>query len=633
MVRLLCLLFFFTSNLAAATSFSLDQIADRFPYRGFEENIEFWTSIFTEYGERQVLLHDQDDLRLIYEVVTFDKGVRNDTAEFRRQRTDLRKRERQLQKILDNIRAWGPDSDRLTREHHRIIQVLTSHGYDLKSAELRKLRGNIRSQRGIKEKFRESLIRSGKYLTVMEGILEQHGVPTELVFLPHVESSFDYKAYSKRGAAGIWQFIRSTGRQFMTISNYVDERLDPLKATESAARLLKQNYKTLESWPLAVTAFNHGRQGMARAKKRHGDDFTVIVKRYKSRTFGFASKNFYSEFLAAVQVARNYTDYFGPLDIAKPLQFDTVSLDRPYHLDHITAVPDLNESVLRDYNPQVRNPIWQGSKVFPRGLTLRLPPGKGEAVTEALKSAPAATTHVFVADNGSLAYRVQYGDTLSDIAASLGTSMRSLQRANNISNAHRIYPGQLLLVEGPSGLTTGSTVPGTSARASQYRVRSGDTLDKIASRFAVSMRQLQQLNNLDNPHRIYPGQILQMGGNTNLATGPEAAAISVATTQYRVRSGDTLDKIAGRFAVSMRQLQRTNNIDNPHRIYPGQVLQVSGSSVVADSPARPDQYRVRRGDTLEEIAGRFGTSVRQLQSANRISNPHRIFLGQVLLIP
>jgi len=575
MLRSLCLLLFLPSSLFAATSFSLEQISDQFPSKGFEEKIEFWRTIFTHYGEREVLLHDQDDLQLIYEVVPFDKGIRNNNAEFRRQRTELRERERQLQQVLDEIRRWGPDSDRLTQEHHRIIQVLKAQGYALKSAELKKLRGNIRSQRGIKEKFRESLIRSGKYLADIEQILRQHSVPVELAFLPHVESSFDYSAYSKRGAAGIWQFIRSTGRQYMTISSYVDERLDPLKATEAAARLLKQNYKTLQSWPLAVTAFNHGRNGMARAKGRHGDDLGVIIERYTSRTFGFASKNFYVEFLAAVEVARNYTHYFGPLDISEPMQFDSVALDRPYHLRHITDVPELSEEVLREYNPQVRQPIWQGSKVFPRGLILRLPKGKGEAVRAALESAPTAATHVLVTDNGSLAYRVQYGDTLSDIAQGLGTSMRSLQQANNISNAHRIYPGQLLLVDGASSLAAGSTAAGSSSRPSQYRVRRGDTLDKIAGRFAVSMRQLQQVNNLDNPHRIYPGQLLQMGGASNLAA----------------------------------------------------------ASTAAGSSARPDQYRVRRGDTLEEIAGRFGISVRQLQTANRINNPHRIFLGQVLSIP
>ncbi|MEE2840495.1 MAG: LysM peptidoglycan-binding domain-containing protein, partial [Acidobacteriota bacterium] len=318
----------------------------------------------------------------------------------------------------------------------------------------------------------------------------------------HVESSFDYGAYSKRGAAGIWQFIRSTGRRYMTISSYVDERLDPLTATESAARLLKQNYQALESWPLAVTAFNHGRAGMARAKRRYGNDLGEVIEHYTSRTFGFASKNFYIEFLTAVEVARNYTHYFGPLDISEPLQLDSVVLDRPYHLDHITDVPELSEKVLREYNPQIRQPIWQGSQVLPKGLTLRLPQGTGEAVKAALKSAPTAATHILVADNGSLAYRVRYGDTLSDIAEGLGTSMASLQRANNIPNANRIYPGQLLLVEGSS---TGAA---TSARPDRYRVKWGDTLEEIAGRFGISMRQLQQANQINNPHRIFLGQVL-----------------------------------------------------------------------------------------------------------------------------
>mgnify|MGYP002015172478 CR=1 FL=1 len=351
-------------------------------------------------------------------------------------------------------------------------------------------------------RFNIWLGRLARYEGMIHNVLRKYGIAEDLVYLALIESGYSNTAVSRARAIGMWQFIRSTGRQYMTISSYVDERLDPLTATESAARLLKQNYQALESWPLAVTAFNHGRAGMARAKRRYGNDLGEVIEHYTSRTFGFASKNFYTEFLAAVEVARNYTHYFGPLDISEPLQLDSVVLDRPYHLDHITDVPELSEKVLREYNPQVRQPIWQGSQVLPKGLTLRLPQGTGEAVRAALKSAPTAATHILVANNGSLAYRVRYGETLSDIAEGLGTSIASLQRANNIPNANRIYPGQLLLVEGsPTGAFT-------SARPDRYRVKWGDTLEEIAGRFGISMRQLQQANQINNPHRIFLGQVL-----------------------------------------------------------------------------------------------------------------------------
>jgi len=211
------------------------------------------------------------------------------------------------------------------------------------------------------------------------------------------------------------------------------------------------------------------------------------------------SKNFYIEFLAAVDVARNYNDYFGHLDIAEPIQFDSLVLDRSHHLIHITSIPDLSEEIIREYNPQIRQPIWQKSKILPRGLTLRLPKGMRETVQMALDSATTLSTQTFVTANGSVAYRVQYGDTLSYIAKNLGTSIRLLQQDNNISNANRIYPDQLLYVTGTTD---------NPSRPDQYQVRRGDTLERIATRFGISIWQLQQANHIKNPHRILRGQVL-----------------------------------------------------------------------------------------------------------------------------
>ncbi|MEJ2221529.1 MAG: lytic transglycosylase domain-containing protein [Desulfobacterales bacterium] len=155
---------------------------------------------------------------------------------------------------------------------------------------------NLRCQIGQKDPFRQGIIRSGAYLTEMKQIFHDAGLPEDLVYLPHVESSFNPEAYSKFGAAGMWQFTRSTGKSFMTVSYAVDERRDPIISTRAAARLLKRNYKKLRNWPMAITAYNHGVTGMLRAKRRKGD-YETIFKEYRSRIFKFASRNFYSEFL------------------------------------------------------------------------------------------------------------------------------------------------------------------------------------------------------------------------------------------------------------------------------------------------------------------------------------------------
>ena len=498
MVLLVLLQTGFQSSLLAANSFSLDQISDQFPYQGFEEKIEFWRSVFTRYGEREVLFHDQESPGLIYHVIKFEKGVVGNPAEKRKQRKILKKKQRELEQIFYQIRVHGINSRKLNSQHKRIIELLRSQGHSPTSTLLRRLQKDVRYQRGIKEKFRQGLVRSGRHLDRMERVFQEHGLPVELVLLPHVESSFDYQAYSKRGAAGPWQFMRGTGRRFMKINRSIDERLDPVRSTEAAARLFQENYKVLGSWPLAVTAFNHGQNGMRRAKGRFGDDLVKIIQQYRSRIFGFASKNFYSEFLAAVEVARNYKNYFGDLQMDPPLQFDSVQLARSCPLNHLLQASNLDEDVLKAYNPQIRPHVWKNSRILPAGTYLRVPRGQESHLLAALETAPtaAASGEVVTAADGSIRYRVQYGDNLGSIASTFGTSVAKLQNSNGIRNANRIYPGQLLLIKGLSERTT------------HYRVRGGDTLAKIARKFSVSLRLLQDTNAIDNPHRIFLGQLL-----------------------------------------------------------------------------------------------------------------------------
>ena len=158
------------------------------------------------------------------------------------------------------------------------------------------------------------MIRAAAWETHIARVLKQHGVPEEIAALPHVESSFNPFAYSKVGAAGLWQFMPSTAKRFMRVDGIVDERLDPYSATEAAANLMLYNYRLLGTWPLAVTAYNHGPGGLRRAQDELGtSDIAVIVKRYQGATFGFASRNFYVAFLAALEVDRNAEKYFGPI--------------------------------------------------------------------------------------------------------------------------------------------------------------------------------------------------------------------------------------------------------------------------------------------------------------------------------
>ncbi|NNL67083.1 MAG: transglycosylase SLT domain-containing protein, partial [Myxococcales bacterium] len=304
-------------------------------------------------------------------------------------------------------------------------------------------------QRGQRDRFQEGLVRAGAYEARFRVILTSYGLPADLVYLPHVESSFNTYAYSKFGAAGMWQFMPGTARRFLSMDNVVDERLEPFKATHAAARLLAHNYRRLGHWPLAITAYNHGTTGMVRARKAVGsDDIAVIVERYSGRRFGFASRNFYAQFLAARRVARAYRKHFPTLELATPAATHVVAL--PFYVDAKDLQRHLGVSArtLARLNPSLRPTVFRSEKYIPMGFELRLPAAPGTADGESLLAAiPPKRRHD--AQRVSAVHVVRRGDTLSQIASRYGTSVARLVSMNGLSSRHRIRVGQKLELMAP----------------------------------------------------------------------------------------------------------------------------------------------------------------------------------------
>ncbi|MGH2897553.1 MAG: lytic transglycosylase domain-containing protein, partial [Solirubrobacteraceae bacterium] len=270
--------------------------------------VAFWMRVYLESSTDGGFLHDARNLGVVYEIVRFD-GERNS----RRREAIVDERKAYWKGVLDRLSLGGEPRDQREREVLRDMEQAVGHPPDLR--DFRDAKDEMRFQLGQRDKFREGLIRSGAYEAEMRAYFREQNLPEDLAYLPHVESSFNVRAYSKYGAAGVWQFMRGTGRRFMKVDYVVDERLDPITSTRAAARLLRENYSILGSWPLALTAYNHGAAGMNRAVQKLGTSrIEVIVARYDSPSFGFASRNFYAQFLAARRILKTYESYFGPLD-------------------------------------------------------------------------------------------------------------------------------------------------------------------------------------------------------------------------------------------------------------------------------------------------------------------------------
>jgi len=497
-----------------------------------EAQVRFWQRIFSEVGVDSGLLHDSRHLDVVYDEISVPKDLSR-RARARRVREAKREYEAALRRL-----ATGRRSNLSATERH----VLALWPPGVTNETLRAAARRVRFQRGLADKFREGLIRSGLWEPHIRDVFQRSGIPPDVAALPHVESSFYPGAYSRVGAAGLWQFTRSTGRHYLRIDHVVDERLDPFKATEAAARLLLDNYAALESWPLAITAYNHGRGGMLRAVRRLGTrDIATIVERYRSRTFGFASRNFYGELLAAVDVERRAEEHFGPLRKLDPADYRLVELDHFYRVSSLEQVLGLDASVLREHNAALRAPVWRGEKYVPRGFVLRIPRGLGGASsTRALAAIPPGER--FVAQRPDTVYTVRRGDTLSTIARRFGVRQSELVALNGLRSRHYLRIGQRLRLPGGDGGAVAS-VADLADFDGRYRVRRGDTLSAIARRFGVGQAELVAANDLRNRHRLRVGQelVVPVGGNeaVQVAKGPGAAAAGGEDSTRRQRESPT----------------------------------------------------------------------------------------------
>jgi hypothetical protein len=260
--------------------------------------VAFWKQIYTAYGVGDFVLHDRDRLDVVYGVVRI-KDATSQARAAALAEPEIQRMRAKYNDILTRLAA-GAAPDELGAEGGVAAQTW---GCPCPPEVLRRAAENIRVQQGLREKVDEGLHRASKLLPRILTILRKHQVPAELAALPMVESTFNPAAYSKAGAAGLWQFIRSTGKQYSLISRRRDDRRDPVRATEAAAHLLRSNYEALGSWPLAIVAYNHGHAGIRAASTVVGSTaIEDIVARYNGPRFGFASKNFYAEFLAALDV-------------------------------------------------------------------------------------------------------------------------------------------------------------------------------------------------------------------------------------------------------------------------------------------------------------------------------------------
>lgn len=401
-----------------------------------EARVYFWVRIFTEFGTNQRVIHDSRYPWVIYEIADVT-GLNQPQIKLR-----VTRRKDHYAALLERLAGRSPAT--FNQEEKRVADLLAGVP---EAGRYALPRERIRSQSGIREQFLAGLRRSGVYRPRVEAILDSLGVPREIACLPHVESGYHPGATSKVGAKGLWQFMPRTGKRFLRVDRDLDERADPFRATEAAARYLLDAYGTLGTWPLAVVSYNHGVGGILRARSLVGcTDIDRILLEYDGPAFGFASQNFYCEFLAALEVASDPSRYFGVVHLDPPLAFTEFSLPDPVRWDWLLRAFSVESTQLAALNPAVGRFYSSGRGLLPRGYRLRLPAERAADATLRWTAMPASARREV--SSPASGYRVRPGDTLGAIASRHRVSLATLLKANGLRASAVIRPGQVLALPG-----------------------------------------------------------------------------------------------------------------------------------------------------------------------------------------
>lgn len=367
--------------LLTSTSWANGPSSDNFPIDKYlEPRVEFWVEIFTKYNTWQGVIHSTRYPQVQFAVV--------DNIDSPQTAVLIKK----YSAILATLSTKKNRPENLNAEEKSIWQKYEQAGINEPERFSARKKGaeSVRVQRGLRDQILDGYFRASRYQKHLLRLFEEQKIPEELIYLPLVESGFEHKAVSKAGASGIWQFMPQTGKIFLRVDSQVDERLDPIRSAAAAALFLKSNFQRLQTWPLAITAYNHGPAGMERASVKMGSkNISEIIQKYDSDTFGFASANYYVSFLAAAKVMSNSWLYFGEAPKAARLEFDEFILPDPVFIQDLVEYTALDSKELRDLNPALLETVWSGKLPVPVGYILRLPMHSRDYFLTKFESIPA----------------------------------------------------------------------------------------------------------------------------------------------------------------------------------------------------------------------------------------------------
>ena len=456
----------------------------------------------------------------------------------------------------------------------RILEIYTSRNFAVNGnhrAIQMDMNSHIQAEMNLftisaeKNFFRESLKRSGYFRTKILDMLKQAGLPSELSWLPLIESGFNARALSSARALGLWQFIPSTGYKFgLKRDLFVDERLDPVKSTEAAIAYLKELHQMFGDWSTVLAAYNCGEGRVLRVIRDQSvnylDNFWDLYQRLPRETARYVPR-----FIATLHILSDPAKYgLDNVDFETPLEYESVEITKQVHIKDIAKEICVDETQLKRLNPELRIGMLPPYKYL-----LNVPKGKGEELLAKIESIPVSSAKP---QASAAYYKVKRGETLSMIARRYRVSVQTLMLANKMKKKTLVTGKMLKIPTGGSSIPAPETVKSTqqnergkSRQTVSHIVKSGESLWIIANRYNTTVKNIQELNNLNNMD-LHVGQVIFIQKQSNENRNNDVLK------KYRIKSGDNLFRISQKYNMPLDRLLRINKLTPKNKIHVGQYI-------------------------------------------------------------
>jgi membrane-bound lytic murein transglycosylase D len=482
--------------------------------------------------------------------------------------------------------------------------------------------------------FSKWLERSSRWFPMMREIAVDEGMPLEILYLSMIESGLNPNIVSPARAVGLWQFMRSTGKMYGlndSESFWVDERRDPVKSTRAAMQHLRDLYIEFGDWHLALAAYNCGSGCVRRAIRRSGREnpnYWEIRNKLPRETRGYVPK-----FIAAAKVAMDPEKYDYDLDTLEfhhAFRYDVVKIDSAVNLEALAKAANISLEELKLLNTEL---IQNSTPPDVEGYDLRIPYGSKDIFALNFAKLTDEEKQPF------LVHTVQRRETLSKISRKYGVSTAELAELNGFSGRRaRLKVGQKLEIpispqkyEEETGIAVNEDGEVNSEKLENnsrdifHIVRRGENLYSIANRYGIRVSDIRNLNDIPyNRDRINIGQklVIAKKSENKSAEKPEITKLKEPKViQHKVRRGESLAQIADDYGVTINTIKKHNSIKR-NKIYAGEILKiVTGENTNVQPSSKLDEndivvHKVRKGETISTIAARYGVTESHLKKMN-----------------